>query len=725
MTTAMKRCALFLVALFLLVPRPQAPTAIGQLAPTIHAPLPGSVSELWYVPSDAERKSRRNRVYEPLADGVEAFGAGDYARALTLVSGSQLAKSDLREWAAYYRGLAELKLARAGDARSTFAGIRGREVRGHLAVAAALGEAEAAEAIGAHTAAIAIYEELAGDKAAISEEVLARLGRAALAAGDRRKAAAAFIRVHYEFPLTDAAMEAATAIESLQDVIERTGYAADLGRAAILFGARRYAEARDAYAALRDHVGANDRELVELRIAESDFFLGRHQAVLTGLAPFLEDASRKAEARFFHLSAVRDLGRHDEYVALTQALVRDFPDSSWSEEALNNLGTHYILTNRDDLAASVFGELYQKYPTSSRAERAAWKHGWWSYKNGEYAEAIRTFESAAKSFPRSNYRPSFLYWAARAHAKLGAGPQAESRLRIVYADYGSSYYGRLAVLKLPDSVQRAVAAGMVPASAEAPAGRPEPPASIETIRVLLANGLYDDAIGELRFAQRRWGTSPALEATIAWAYNQKGDLRLAITLMRRAYPQHLTATGAELPAEILQVIYPLTYWDSIRKHSAARNLDPYLVAALIAQESTFDPKIRSAANAYGLMQVIPATGRRLARSLGIRRFRTTLLTDPEINLRMGTLYFSRLIQQFGGTHYALASYNAGENRVVRWKAERPGVEQDEFIDDIPFPETQNYVKRILGTAEDYRALYSKGGGGRPIPVTASGTRAGG
>ena len=101
-----------------------------------------------------------------------------------------------------------------------------------------------------------------------------------------------------------------------------------------------------------------------------------------------------------------------------------------------------------------------------------------------------------------------------------------------------------------------------------------------------------------------------------------------------------------------------------------------------------------------------------------------MLTNPETNIRLGTLYFSRLVQQFGGTHYALASYNAGENRVVRWKAERPGLDEDEFIDDIPFPETQNYVKRILGTAEDYRQLYGKGGG-RPIPVPGGAPQASG
>jgi soluble lytic murein transglycosylase len=85
-----------------------------------------------------------------------------------------------------------------------------------------------------------------------------------------------------------------------------------------------------------------------------------------------------------------------------------------------------------------------------------------------------------------------------------------------------------------------------------------------------------------------------------------------------------------------------------------------------------------------------------------------MLRQPEINVRIGTQYFRDLIDRFGGAHFALASYNAGESRVDRWTDERPGVPQDEFIDDIPFPETQNYVKRILGTAEDYRALYGGG-----------------
>jgi soluble lytic murein transglycosylase len=178
--------------------------------------------------------------------------------------------------------------------------------------------------------------------------------------------------------------------------------------------------------------------------------------------------------------------------------------------------------------------------------------------------------------------------------------------------------------------------------------------------------------------------------------------------MKRAYPQYLAAGGEELPPAVLEVIFPLDYWPLIEKYSNANDLDPYLMAALIAQESTFTADVRSSANAYGLMQLLPATGRAYARKAGLGAFSTRMLMQPEANIRMGMRLFKDLADRFGGAHYALASYNAGESRVSEWLSERPGIAQDEFIDDIPFPETQNYVKRILGTAEDYRRLYGGG-----------------
>ncbi|HJR58805.1 MAG TPA: transglycosylase SLT domain-containing protein [Vicinamibacterales bacterium] len=686
----------------------------GKLTPTAHAALPDDPTDLWLVPTASDRASRGYAQYEPLAEAVERYEGGEYAAALQLASRPSLSKTPLAGYAAYYAGLAQLRQLQTDQARRTFEQLLGRKPSGYLAIASALAAGEAAEAAMDHAAAMSIYQRLAADKSAVSDEVLARLGRTALAAGDRATAASAYVRLHYEYPLTTAGATAATEMEALADQITRKGYEADIGRAQMLFGARRYAEAKAAFAAVRPHVAGDDRELADLRIAESDFYSRNYAAARDALRPYLQKASRLAEARFFYLSAIRDLGDDSQYVALTRALVAEFPDSSWAEEALNNLGTHYILENEDEAAATTFRELYEKFPNGTRAERAAWKYGWWSYKTGDHAETIRVFESAATTFPRSDYRPSFLYWSARAHAKNGSAAQGLARMRLVHTDYANSYYGRLAeghlrrVGVLPKGERASQAA-------ERPAPSPPALANDATIRLLLAVGLYDDAIGELRHAQRASGNSPVIDATIAWAYHRKGELRRGISLMRRAYPQFLSAGGQQLPAEILQVIFPLTYWTSIQREAKARGLDPYLVAALIAQESTFDPEIRSAANAWGLMQIVPATGRRIARQIGIRGFRTSTLTNPEANLKIGTYYFSRLVQQFGGTYYALASYNAGENRVVRWRSERPGIDEDEFIDDIPFPETQNYVKRILGTAEDYRLLYGSGGG-RPQPV---------
>src|SRR5439155_1495244 len=172
-----------------------------------------------------------------------------------------------------------------------------------------------------------------------------------------------------------------------------------------------------------------------------------------------------------------------------------------------------------------------------------------------------------------------------------------------------------------------------------------------------------------------------------------------------AYPQFLTAGGEKLPTEILRVLFPVNYWPQIRRYATEHQLDPYVMAALVAQESNFTPDVRSPANAYGLMQLLPSTGRQYAKRLRLGRFSMRMLTTADTNLKMGTAYFADLVKLLGTTDYALASYNAGENRVVKWIADRPGVGREEFIDDIPFPETQNYVKRILGTAEDYRRLY--------------------
>ncbi len=457
-----------------------------------------------------------------------------------------------------------------------------------------------------------------------------------------------------------------------------TRYKLEMGRGERLFGSRQYADARTSFLRLRPHATSEeDAELVSLRLAEIEYFQGRYSNARESLRPFLTSGARQAEARFFYLMSQRGLHNDDLFIELVRALERDFPESTWTEEALNHLATFYIQRDRDDEADAVLREMYARFPRGRYAERAAWKAGWTSYRQGEMLEAARHFESASASFPRSDYRPAWLYWSGRARAAVGDTSGALARYQLTIADYQNTYYGRLAEKILQKQGTSLGPSRLVFAPATASLGGEDDdfPPTEGTIRMLLAAGLYEPAVKELEFARAKWGDSPGITATIAWANKQMASAesgtsqfalaRGSITLMKRAYPQFMAAGGDQLPREILTAIFPLEYWDLIKKNAAQNKLDPYLVAGLMAQESTFVADIKSHAGAYGLMQMKPSTARGYARKLKLR-YSLRLLTTPETNIRMGTMYLADKIREFGEVHLALASYNAGETPVRRW-----------------------------------------------------------
>lgn len=690
-----------------------------RLAPTAHPILPRDVSQLWLAPDP--KSAPRSAASASLASAARLVAQSEFAKALDLLSPSTIQQSTLGDYALYYIGRAQLGLTRPADALKTFKALSDRKPTGFLSEAALLGQADARLALDEADKAVEIYERITRGTPSNLEDVLLRLGRAARASGDLDEAYEAFARVYYEFALSDRAPEAGAELATLTPRPLTTGsvrYKLELGRAERLFGSRQYAAAASALEALRPVAAESDREIVQLRLAETDYFLKHYRGAREGLRPFVDRATRQAEAMYFFAIASRELGDQATYLATARAIVDRFPGESWAEEALNNLGSFYLKRDEDDTADAVFRELYQKYPKGRYAERAAWKAGWRAYRDARYGDTIRVFEQAAADFPRSDYRPSWLYWAGRARERAGGTAEAGLRYSVVVADYQNSYYGRLAQARLKKGTAfQSVPIGSASTEAGDIALPAAPPPNAAVITALLSADMYDDALNELRFARRMWGPSAVIDATVAWTNQQQARtesgtrrfqlLRGAINTMRRTYPQFMTAGGEDLPRPVLTVIFPIAYWDLIRRYSAANRLDPYLVAALVAQESTFVADIRSSANAYGLMQLLPSTARQNARKLKVP-YSARLITDPETNIRIGTAYFAEKIQEFGGVHLALAAYNAGERAVRQWVSERSSVEREEFIDDIPYPETQNYVKRILGTADDYRRLYGDG-----------------
>ncbi len=681
----------------LVVPGRAGTPVPAKLSPTAHPPVPADLSSMWLMPAQG---AKLGPAMANFVRGVRLLEEDDQpAAALPLVSDTALATTPLADYARYYTGVALMKLERYRDADKVLGDLAARQIDGHLPEDAAFLQAEVREAQKDYKSALAIYESLVTRKLARPQTAWLRLGLAADEAGQPARSVEALRRAYYDYPATAEADQAGAELDRQDVDIDAASAPKELARAEVLFQVRRWTDARASYQKVRPFVAEADRERVAIRLAAAEIALGRHRAGRDGLRPML-GGPLADEAHFHFLTAVRGLQLKNEHRTLARAFVEKFPNSPFAEEVLNNLASAFIIDDEDDEADAVFREILARYPAGRFAARAAWKAGWTAYREGRFTDALQYFDQGAAQFPRSDYRPSWLYWAGRAAMQAGDPETGTARLRLAATDYHNSYYGRLAVARLKDTRGGVVA----PTLQKAPATVTFPTAG--RIVSLLSAGLNREALNELQYAQRVWGDSPPLQATIALAHQRLGNVRAGINAMKRAYPQYLAAGGETLPRQILQVIFPVDFWPLLQRYSKQRNLDPYLVAALVAQESNFDPVVRSHANAYGLMQILPSTGRQYARKLGVRPFSTRRLTEAEVNVRLGTQIFADSIRKFGGVHFALAAYNAGDSRVARWQRERPGLPQDEFIDDIPFPETQNYVKRILGTAEDYRHLYS-------------------
>ena len=660
-----------------------------------------SEQDLWLAPAvDPAEPSVAAR-------GVALLADDDPARAVPLLA--SVDDPALRPYARLHLTRAYIALEQYSDAADAARDVLAVAQDGYLGNTALGLLADALEEQEAWTEAVDIRQRIANRQATSTASAWFDLARVAEQAGESDLAREAYARVYFEWPASSDAAESRRALVRMGVFEAESTFDRERARADRLFEAGRWSDASEAYQALLPRTSGADSDQVQLRLGIADVRAGRHRQGLDRLTAYLDRSGvpDRDQAAFASLAAVRGLGRAD-YPGRVDRFVADFGASRLAETALNDLATHYIVTDQDAKAADVFARMIALFPEGAFADRAAWRSGWWAYRHDDYQATIDRFEPAATAMRRADYRPSWLYWTGRSYAAIGQPETARTWYLRAIADYRNSYFGRLAARAFME------VAGRQPQDAEVaafrdPARAIEPgvePAGFDRIRPLLEASLWTDAVAEMVTLQPQRGANPMVEATIAYALNRNGELRPAITAMRRAYPQFMSDGGETLPERMLRVIFPIDHADTIARYADERDLDVYLVTALIAQESTFQADVRSSANAVGLMQLIPGTGQRYASRAGLGRFRPSMLIDPVANVRMGTTYLSDLLERYGGNEAAaLAAYNAGERRVDRWRAERPGIPTDEFVDDIPYPETQNYVRRILGTVDDYRKLY--------------------
>ena len=428
---------------------------------------------------------------------------------------------------------------------------------------------------------------------------------------------------------------------------------------------------------------------------------------------------------------------NSEAFPLLERLVDEYTDADDAAAASFVLGRIHLEGGDKDGAVRWFRYTRFLFPWTEWEREAAWWEAWSLYRTGDYAACADLLETLDKEgvwvpelVPRSRY------WQSRCLEKQGNAERSRALYAGLVRSAPPDYYSLLARGRLGPEAQGNTPGGEDPAAAAPTVPGPDPEEARRelygitlmlqepVLPLLLEAGLRREAAERLDWARQRGATPAATLSAEDWvsAYSLAGDLARAIRAAHRAglHDEALAGwpAGTEPPAgatRLLRRLYPLYHWDIVRAHSEAHGLDPYLVAGLIRQESLFQVDAVSPAGALGLMQIMPATGRRMAQELGIQDFETSRLMDPELNIRIGTAYLARLQERYGPDwNRILANYNAGPRPVARWTESMPDAEPDEFVENILYRETRVYVRRVTFNHDLYRMLY--GGGATSVEM---------
>ena len=218
------------------------------------------------------------------------------------------------------------------------------------------------------------------------------------------------------------------------------------------------------------------------------------------------------------------------------------------------------------------------------------------------------------------------------------------------------------------------------------------------------SGLRQEALRELA-ALSALNLSGNEYLMVCQAYYVNGDYFHSLYLARTELGDMLQTFDGDT-APVWFYSYPAGYSQIIKSYTEKYQLDPFILYSLILQESRYKPDAVSNAGALGIMQIMPSTASRVAKSIDLAPFTAQVLMDPQINLGIGTWYFKQLMMKYNGNYIlSLAAYNAGEKSVNQWLAHSTDCNTDEFIEDIPFPETRHYVKSILANLIAYTMTY--------------------
>lgn len=337
-------------------------------------------------------------------------------------------------------------------------------------------------------------------------------------------------------------------------------------------------------------------------------------------------------------------------------------------EILINYANIKRRTGNPEEAIKILKMVLNKYPSAK--EDALWALAWNYYLKGDYNEAKEIFHELYSSFGKLKY----LYWLEKVNELKGVTPIKQYSVSFQEGDiYSYLLYMKGKVSYIPEAIS-------VNYQLTLP----------KRIDILVRAGFREEALREIKFSLKE-NRNPENIPLFSKILNELEDYPTSVRLISKI-PDRFNFP---------ELLYPQAYKSNVLKASKRFNLDPYLILAIIREESRFDKNAFSPAGALGLMQLLPETARIKGKKIGITLTKDSEIFEPDKNIFIGSFYLKNLIEEFGNPVLAIAAYNAGEKAVATWIKENSYKDIDEFLEDIPYGETKAYVQRVLTSYFEY------------------------
>lgn len=423
-------------------------------------------------------------------------------------------------------------------------------------------------------------------------------------------------------------------------------------------------------------------------------------------------------------------GKDNAYVKSSKAYINLYRNKEKRPEVIYRLGMYYADKKEINTAFRYLDKVIREYPHTDFASDSKWSKGWLLYKEKKYKKALSVFNNILKEKNSTYLLPKTLYWKAKVLEAMDDHDGMEKSLCQLCNRHNGSFYCLFAggnfdipcvrtenphpLNPLPRGGGGYEGMTIIPPPhiAETVGGEDEGADAKRVlpedtkIKLLFYLGFKEEAADEIRRIQNRLKEEKDIEMAVSLSslLYEAGEYNTSLGVLYTNFSKETLYSGRDIDMKVWRLMYPDGYNKLVKKYAEENSVDPFLLYALIREESWFNKEAVSSSGAIGLMQLMPKTASSI---MNVPHVDRSTISDPGTNISLGARFFSDLLRRFSGNKIlAIASYNAGPNAVTRWLKERSGFEMDEFIEDIPYKETRDYVKKVFSSYNEYQRINS-------------------